>query len=349
MRIIAGFIAVGIAAGTSFAAQAETSQPIGFYMGAQAGANWLRDQGIDRNGASFSPDYNLGAVLSGHAGYNFGAFGPVGLRTEGEVAWRRNTVDGINGLDASGRHSSLGLFGNLLVDIPTGTALTPFVGVGLGGVKVNISNVATTGFGRVYDDAWKLGYQGIAGVNYALTDNLAVRGDYRYMQTQDATFTADNGNRVKIPNGNHSLMIGLTYSFGAPAPAPTPAPAPAPAAAPTPAPVAAQPSSYMVFFDWDRSDLSNEARTVIARAVAAARQGQKVRIDLTGHADRSGTDAYNLRLSQRRAEAVKAAMVQQGLPVDAIATTARGESDPLVSTPDGVREPQNRRVEIMLP
>ena len=105
----------------------------------------------------------------------------------------------------------------------------------------------------------------------------------------------------------------------------------------------------MVFFDFDRADLTDESRSIIARAAAAARNGQQVRVELTGHADRAGSDQYNLRLSQRRAEAVKAAMLQHGLPANAVATLAKGESNPLVATPDGVREPQNRRVEIMLP
>ncbi|MGC2857724.1 OmpA family protein [Novispirillum sp. DQ9] len=354
MRILAGLLAAGISAGTAFAVQAqETTAPVGPYVGGQAGVNWARDRDYTRAGASVSPDYEMGPALSGHLGYNFGQVGPVGLRTEGEVAWRRNSLDDLNGRDANGRLTSLGLFGNVLVDIPTGTALTPFVGAGLGAVQVNASDISARGFRNLDDSEWKLGYQGIAGMSYALTEQLALRGDYRYMATTTPTFTADNGNSVKVPTGNHTLMVGLTWHFGQPAPKPQPipaaAPAPAPAPQPAPAPVAAQPSSYMVFFDWDRADLTDEARTIIGRAVAAARQGQKVRIDLTGHADRSGTDAYNLKLSQRRADAVRAAMVQQGLPMDAISTVARGESDPLVQTPDGVREPQNRRVEILLP
>lgn len=323
-------------------------------MGIQAGANWLRDRDIRRGGADVSPEYDGGTALSAHAGYNFGSFGAVGLRTEGEVTWRRNGADEVGGAGAQGSVNSLGLFGNVLVDIPTGTALTPYVGAGLGAVRVGADDLTGNGFGRVDDTDWRLGYQGIIGASYALAPNLSLRGDYRYMQTERASLRADNGDRVGVPTGNHTLMFGFTYHFGAPArPAPEPvaaaAPAPQPAPAPAPAPVAAQPTSYMVFFDWDRADLSAEARTVIARAVAAARQGEQVRIDLTGHADRSGTDAYNLRLSERRADAVKAAMVEQGLPATAISTVAKGESDPLVPTPDGVREPQNRRVEIVLP
>ena len=71
------------------------------------------------------------------------------------------------------------------------------------------------------------------------------------------------------------------------------------------------------------------------------------RINLTGHADRAGSDAYNVRLSQRRAEAVKAELVRLGFNANDISVVAKGEADPLVPTADGVREPKNRRVEIL--
>jgi outer membrane protein OmpA-like peptidoglycan-associated protein len=69
---------------------------------------------------------------------------------------------------------------------------------------------------------------------------------------------------------------------------------------------------------------------------------------VTGHADRAGPDSYNMALSMRRADAVKAVLVREGVPANQIAVVARGESQPLVPTADGVREPQNRRVEIVL-
>jgi OmpA-OmpF porin, OOP family len=65
-----------------------------------------------------------------------------------------------------------------------------------------------------------------------------------------------------------------------------------------------------------------------------------------GHADRAGSDAYNQRLSERRSAAVRDALVQRGIPANEIVTMGRGERDPAVPTPDGVREPRNRRVVI---
>ena len=88
---------------------------------------------------------------------------------------------------------------------------------------------------------------------------------------------------------------------------------------------------------------------VITQAADAAKKGSVSRVALTGHADRSGSDKYNMALSLKRANAVKDQLVKQGIPADQISVVGKGESEPLVATPDGVREPQNRRVEIVLP
>jgi OmpA-OmpF porin, OOP family len=126
----------------------------------------------------------------------------------------------------------------------------------------------------------------------------------------------------------------------------TPAPV---GAAPAPAPVLGQaPSNFLVFFDFDRSDLSAEARRIIQSAVTAFRSGNRTRIAATGHADRAGRDDYNQRLSERRAASVREELVRLGLTSTQITTLGRGESTPLVPTADGAREPQNRRVELII-
>jgi hypothetical protein len=116
-------------------------------------------------------------------------------------------------------------------------------------------------------------------------------------------------------------------------------------AAPPAAPPAAAPS-YMVFFDWDRSNLSNQALATIGQAANAWKSGGSPRITAIGHTDTSGPADYNMALSLRRATAVKNALVQQGVTPGSIDTVGKGETQLLVQTGDGVREPQNRRVEI---
>ena len=104
----------------------------------------------------------------------------------------------------------------------------------------------------------------------------------------------------------------------------------------------------MVFFDWDRSNLSPEAMGTIQQAADTFKTKGSARITATGHTDRSGPENYNMALSLRRANAVKDALVRDGVPATAISVIGKGETQPLVQTGDGVREPQNRRVEIVL-
>jgi hypothetical protein len=122
---------------------------------------------------------------------------------------------------------------------------------------------------------------------------------------------------------------------------------PAPATAPPPPPMAPA-ASFMVFFDWDSTRLNNQSMTVIGQAAAAFKSRNGTGITATGHTDTSGGDAYNMALSLRRANVVKDALVQNGVPAAAINAVGVGKAGLLVQTGDGVREPQNRRVEMVV-
>ncbi len=106
--------------------------------------------------------------------------------------------------------------------------------------------------------------------------------------------------------------------------------------------------TFMVFFDFDKSDLSPAALDTIQKAAMAYRTKGGAQIKATGHTDRAGTEAYNMALSLRRANAVRDALVRGGVAASDISVVALGESQPLVPTADGVREAQNRRVEIVV-
>ncbi len=137
--------------------------------------------------------------------------------------------------------------------------------------------------------------------------------------------------------------MGVRYAlFSAPPPPPPPVAQPAPPAPPEAA------RTYLVFFDWDRADLTTRARQIVAQAAAASTHVQTTRIDVNGYTDLSGTAAYNQRLSVRRAQSVEAELVRDGVARGEISIHGYGESNPLVPTAKGVREPQNRRVEIIL-
>jgi len=137
----------------------------------------------------------------------------------------------------------------------------------------------------------------------------------------------------------------IKYRFGGrseePAPAETYTPPPAQPVAP------AVPRSYLVFFDFNKSDLTGQATRIVDQAASNAGPANVTRLTVTGHTDTVGSDAYNMRLSRRRAESVAARLEKDGIASSEIEIVAKGKRDLLVPTADGVREPQNRRVQIV--
>ena len=107
------------------------------------------------------------------------------------------------------------------------------------------------------------------------------------------------------------------------------------------------PPVYLVFFDWSSAIVGPSGREVIKLAADAFHGGAPVTVQVTGFTDTSGSTEYNQKLSERRANAVATVLVQDGVPQTNLVVTGRGENDLRVPTPDGVREPQNRRVEIV--
>jgi len=143
-------------------------------------------------------------------------------------------------------------------------------------------------------------------------------------------------------------MFGFSvkYRFGGPSEE-SPEPAaytPPPAVAPAPA---MAPRSYLVFFDFNKSDLTPQAQTIVNQAAANAGPAKVTQLTVTGHTDTVGSDAYNMRLSRRRAESVAAQLEKDGIASSEIQIVAKGKRDLLVPTADGVKEPQNRRVQIV--
>jgi OmpA-OmpF porin, OOP family len=125
-----------------------------------------------------------------------------------------------------------------------------------------------------------------------------------------------------------------------------PAPPPPPAAPPPPPPPPPQ-TSFTVFFPWDSASLTPEGNQIIQAAADHFKSGAPTTVLVTGYTDTSGSPQYNQGLSERRAQSVSGALAADGVPQSAMTVSGQGENDLRVPTPPGVREPQNRRVEIV--
>jgi outer membrane protein OmpA-like peptidoglycan-associated protein len=355
-RLKAALLAATMTGAIGGAASAQTD---GWYVGGEAGVTKVPGIGFNDNQNSWHQKQDLGYGVLGQAGYGFG---PV--RVEGELGFRRNNLSTFSNADGDlspdGSIGGVSGMANIYYDFNTGTRFTPYLGGGIGGLDLSTNNIKAGGVGVSNDNRIAFAYQGIAGISYAVDEALSIKADYRYLRTADeglAVQPSYGGGNASAAYASHAIMIGFTYKFPAPKPAVVhnevamqmPALQPV-APAPTVKPVVAAPvaKSFMLFFDWDKSDLSAQARSIIQQAADNAKKNHTVVIRATGYTDLSGTEPYNLKLSVRRGEAVKAMLVAQGIPADEISVVGKGKSDPLVQTQDGVREAQNRRVVITL-
>jgi len=357
MRISSAVIAAGLVAGFCTAASAQTD---GWYVGAEAGANFVPKIKFNATANTWAQQQDPGYAILGQVGYGFGK-----IRLEGEIGWRQNEInkyaDDFGPASPSGNISGVSIMGNAYYDFVNSSKWTPYIGVGIGGIDVNFDNLKAGGLPVTNDGDFLFAYQGIAGVSYAVNDQLSVKADYRYLGTTDGNFSVASrlgGGSAQGSYASHSVLVGFTWKFGAPAPqqvaqqaaaAPAPAaPAPAPAPAPKPVQAAPIPKNFMIFFDFDKSDLTPEAKSILTQAVDAAKKQNATGFDLTGFTDTVGTAQYNQKLSERRAESAKKFLVSIGVPANEIHTSGKGKNDLLVPTKDGVREAQNRRVQIVL-
>jgi outer membrane protein OmpA-like peptidoglycan-associated protein len=244
--------------------------------------------------------------------------------------------------------------------------------------RVDYNNVrAFSNQAAAIDDSdTRFAWQVVAGLRQAITDNIDITVRYRFFNVDNVRTVDFRGLEAESRFRSHSLLGGITFNFGAPPVVVVPPPCPdgwsrdangvcvAPPAPPPPPETKTCPNGavilateacpepprevgpFIVFFDWDKDEITPAAAAILDNAAAAYQQTGRASVTLAGHADRSGSDAYNVGLSQRRANNVRSYLAGRGVPDGSITTEAFGESRPLVDTADGVREPQNRRVEI---
>jgi OmpA-OmpF porin, OOP family len=329
----------------------------GFNVGARGGYQW----GPWR----FEEEYSYR-----HSGLsNFTGSGPFGFTTSGNRGQGQRNTDAI--------------MTNVIYDFTVGWPVSPHIGAGIGAVDIidslsinqaTLSNpigppiqpstplsVAPQTFGGtlLHGSKWEFGYQAIAGIRYDFSPAISFDLDYRYLATTQPTITNNTtAARFPFPNGTggtnccvgvsyktgyntQNLVASITMKFGAPPPPPPPLP-------PAPPPPPPQ-KVFLVFFDWDRYTITPEGQQIVALAAQQYKAGGSVRLQVTGYTDLSGSAGYNQRLSERRANAVANALAALGVARSDMVVTGRGMNDPRVPTAPGVREPQNRRVEIVFP
>jgi outer membrane protein OmpA-like peptidoglycan-associated protein/opacity protein-like surface antigen len=363
-------LAIGLALASTALASPALARDDQWYVGVDGGAMIVEDLdlniGTTDNAGSIDADtgYDFGGVV----GYDFGGF-----RLESEVSYREADLEQTNvgavgiplnaltpptvragSYATAGDANALSFMVNGLLDFGDDDGIQGFVGGGVGVARVDVQNILATP-SWLDDSDTGFAWQALAGIRAPLSDSWDVGLKYRFFNAPDVDLVDRLGRNVSTRFRSHSIMGSLIYNFGgAPepvevAPPPPPpvyvAPPPPPPPPPPPAPVC-NTGPYIVFFDWDKSNLRPDAASVLDNAVAQYTTCGNAKVMLAGHADKSGTPTYNVGLSQRRNSTVRAYLESKGVAGGAISSEAFGETAPLVQTADGEREPQNRRVEV---
>lgn len=361
-------LAIAMALSSTLLATPAFARDGAMYIGGEFGAMIVEDMNIDvgatDNAITINHDYGYDGGI--FVGYDFGAF-----RLEAEAAYKKADIEDYQttirlplegalfaaSRNGAGSSSALSFMINGMLDFGDDDGISGFVGGGVGIARVKANNYRNFGNATPFLDGSdsKLAWQVFAGVRQAVSDNIDVTVKYRFFNADKVELLAFNGAESDLRFRSHSLLGGLTFNFGgdvAPPPPvevpvePTPIPPPPmePTPPPPPAPCVAGP--FMVFFDWDRDEITPQASAILDNAASAYQTCGQAQVMIAGHADKSGSDQYNVGLSQRRAANVRSYLAGRGIPDGVMTTEAFGESRPLVETADGVREPQNRRVEI---
>ncbi|MEA3051975.1 MAG: OmpA-OmpF porin, family [Sphingomonadales bacterium] len=361
-------LAIAVALSSTLLATPAFARDGAWYVGGEFGAMIVEDTNVDigavDNAITLNHEYGYDGGL--FVGYDLGAF-----RIEAEAAYKHADLESFNTTIrlpaegvlfpasrpfAGGSSSALSFMVNGMLDFGDDDGISGFVGGGVGMARVKANNQRVFANTAPFLDGTdsKLAWQVFAGVRQAISDNIDVTVKYRFFNVDNVHLTAFNGNEAEYRFRSHSLLGGITFNFGGDVPLPPvppppppvpPAPVPEPPAPPAPPPPCVA-GPFMVFFDWDKDDITPQAAAILDNAASAYQTCGQAQVMIAGHADRSGSDQYNVGLSQRRAANVRSYLAGHGIPDGVMTTEAFGESRPLVETADGVREPQNRRVEI---
>ncbi|MEQ1756389.1 MAG: OmpA family protein [Micropepsaceae bacterium] len=343
-ELMLGTVAALAMAGT---AQADYNSPTGWYMSLGAGMNWIQDGDFHSHSTSgfdttSRNSWNDGYIVGGAVGYDFGDH----WRAEFEVTYRDN--DGDQYCSESGDCFStpqeiweLSQMVNVLYDFPLGGNWEASVGAGVGGNLVVVKNYSSNWGELTADlDDYVLAGQLLAQASYQFSDRWKAFVDYHFTFMDDPDFSDLDvpAYHYDMEKTEHAVMLGLRFDLQRDGAAPAPR-SPEPSAAP---------KQFIVFFGFNKSNLTPEAARVVADAAAAAKQYGSASLTVVGHTDTVGSNDYNMRLSMARSQSVKEGLISNGIGAGMISTGGRGETELMVQTGDSVKEPQNRRATIDL-
>jgi OOP family OmpA-OmpF porin len=368
-------LSVAILAGCPLLAQAGE----GAYVGAEGGFNWERPQDQDVNSVVVDRlHYKYGWEAGLIGGYAF----DNGFRPEAELAFRRNKLshDLFANTD-SHPDSAASQMANLWYDFKSAdglfSKLHPYIGGGLGLTEFKNNTGALLGVDVGGHYATTFSYQAGAGVGYDFGPNWTVSLDYRHLWTNFGAYQTALAPNVNGPSqyqryGADTAMVSVRYTFNKAAaplpPAPPPPPAPEPvteAAPPPPPPVAAPPPCNppagfkvdsnchiidqtivvrAVDFELNSARLTSPAKETLDEVAAGLVAQPDLHVEVQGYTDSTGPRPYNVKLSQARADSVRAYLIGKSVSADELTARGYGPEDPVASNATTAGRAQNRRV-----
>ena len=324
----------------TMASGAQAAERHGWYMGLEGGV-------VKTN------DNSHGLLTNIHYGNGWAGLAEVGYALDGrwrvelEGGYRRNEINTATastflGPITQSTHGDLRNYTamvNAIWDAPISAKWALSLGAGVGVDHVRLAETRN-GF-ATSDTNTVFAAQGLAGLTYQMSTHWDLFMNYRYLWADQPSLTltecfflcgpvTDNVDIVK-----HTLTIGFRYGFDEP-PAPAPVVAP-PMMAPPP------PAHFIIFFGFNKCNITAEADSVLSEAASAAKSMGSASVTIVGHTDTVGSPKYNQKLSECRANAAASNLVGKGVPQGAISASGKGETELMVQTGDGVKEPQNRR------
>jgi len=318
----------------------------GWYFGLEAGIVNVEDTeiAVTSAGGKRALDLDGGIAVLGTFGY---ALSDSNWRIEGEIGNRFNdgtpivtSCTGLTAIVCTSNVPELTEWTYMVNAVYDFKFSSERFGFSLGaGVGVDNARLEFAGYSvppGVDDADWKFAAQGIVGATYRLSQHWDFMANYRYLFVNEPELYFS----PEVEMRKHTFTIGLRYGYNEPPAEAAPPPPPPP---PPPAP-----KQFIVFFGYNKCNITAEADAVLSEAAAAAKSSGSAAVRIVGHTDTSGSAAYNQKLSECRANAAKTNLVGKGVSEGSISTSGKGESELMVQTGDGVKEPQNRRATVDL-